>query len=158
MRASSVIVLVFSFLLACSQQDVAQEQTKKGYKDLLAEANALVSTLEVADAVNLVGDESVVFIDVREQEELDRSGKIPGSIYAPRGMLEFYIDAASPYHKESFSSEKKIVFYCASGGRSALAAQLAMEMGLPDVAHVGGGFKAWVNAGGPVEQLTTTAK
>ncbi|MEE9159050.1 MAG: rhodanese-like domain-containing protein, partial [Gammaproteobacteria bacterium] len=82
----------------------------------------------------------------------------PGAVHAPRGMLEFYIDAASPYHKEIFSSGKKIVFYCASGGRSSLAAQLAMEMGLPDVVHIGGGFKAWVKAGGPVERLTTTVK
>ncbi len=158
MRRSSFILLVFSFLLACSQQDVTPEQTKKGYKDFLAEANATVNTIEVADAVNLVGNESVAFIDVREQVELDSSGKVPGSVYAPRGMLEFYIDAESPYHKEIFSSGKKIVFYCASGGRSALAAQLAMEMGLSDVAHVGGGFTAWVKAGGPVEQSTTTAK
>lgn len=158
MRRSSFILLVFSFLFASSQQDLTQEQTKKGYKDFLAEANAIVNTLEVADAINLVGDESVSFIDVREQEELDRFGKVPGAIHAPRGMLEFYIDAASPYHKEIFSSGKKIVFYCASGGRSALATQLAMEMGLSDVAHVGGGFKAWVKAEGPVEQSTTTAK
>ncbi len=158
MRRLSVILLVFSFMFACTQQDVTQEQTKKGYKDFLAEANAIVNTLDVADAVNLVGDESVAFIDVRELEELNSSGKVPGAVHAPRGMLEFYIDAASPYHKEVFSSGKKIVFYCASGGRSALAARLAMEMGLSDVAHVGGGFKAWVKAGGPVEQPTTTAK
>ncbi len=158
MRRLSFILLVISFMFACTQQDVTQEQTKKGYKDFLAEANAVVNTLEVADAINLVGEESVAFIDVREQEELDSSGKVPGAIHAPRGLLEFYIDAASPYHKEIFSSGKKIVFYCASGGRSALAAQLAMEMGLSDVAHVGGGFKAWVKAGGPVKQPTTTAK
>jgi rhodanese-related sulfurtransferase len=156
MRRLSFILLVFSFMFACTQQDVTQEQTKKGYKDFLAEANAIVNTIDVADAVNLVGDESVAFIDVREQEELDSSGKVPGALHAPRGMLEFYIDAASPYHKEVFSSGKKIVFYCASGGRSALAARLAMEMGLSDVAHVGRGFKAWVKAGGPVEQPTTT--
>ena len=158
MRRLSFILLVFSFMFACTQQAVTQEQTKKGYKDFLAEANAIVNTFDVAEAVNLVGDESVAFIDVREQEELDSSGKVPGAVHAPRGMLEFYIDAASPYHKKIFSSGKKIVFYCASGGRSALAAQLAMEMGLSDVAHVGGGFKAWVKAGGPVEQPTAAAK
>jgi len=158
MRRSSFVLLVLSFLLACSQQDVTQEQAKKGYKDVLAEANAIVKTFQVADAINLVGDESVAFIDVREQEELDSSGKVPGAVHAPRGMLEFYIDASSPYHKEIFSSGKKIIFYCASGGRSALATQLAMGMGLSDVAHVGGGFKAWVAAGGPVEQSAMTAK
>ncbi len=150
MRCLSLILLVFSLMLACTQQIVTQEQTKKGYKDFLAEASAIVHTFDVADAVNLVGDESFAFIDVREHEELDRSGKIPGAVHAPRGMLEFYIDAASPHHKEVFSSGKKIVFYCASGGRSALATQLSMEMGLSNVAHVGGGFKAWVRAGGPV--------
>ncbi len=125
---------------------------KKGFKDYLAEATDVVETYDVTRAMELVGDEALVFVDVRDEKEIEENGKVPGAVHASRGMLEFYIDPSSPFHKEAFSSEKRFVFYCGSGGRSVLAAHRALEMGLSDVAHVGGGFTAWVEAGGPIEK------
>ena len=125
---------------------------KKGFKDYLAEANDVVETYDVTRAMELVGDEALVFVDVRDEKEIEENGKVPGAVHASRGMLEFYIDPSSPFHKEAFSSGKRFVFYCGSGGRSVLAAHRALEMGLSDVAHIGGGFTAWVEAGGPIEK------
>ncbi len=99
----------------------------------------------------------VVFIDIRDLPELEQAGKIPGAIHASRGMLEFFADPESPYHKDVFVSGKKLLLYCASGGRSALAAQRLQEMGLNSVAHVGGGIKAWKDAGGPVQPVGEAA-
>jgi rhodanese-related sulfurtransferase len=129
---------------------------KKGFKTLVAEANAVIESYTVQDAMTRVGDDSVAFIDLREIDELHRDGKVPGAFHAPRGMLEFYIDPESPYHKKIFSSGKKIIFYCASSGRSALATKTAQEMGLGSVAHVAGGIKAWKEAGGPMEEMKPT--
>jgi rhodanese-related sulfurtransferase len=128
---------------------------KKGYKQLLAEANAVIETIPAAEAVKRLQDGGVVFIDIREPLELERDGMIPGAIHAPRGMLEFYADPDSPYHKDVFDSAQTKLLYCASGGRSALAAQRLQEMGLSGVAHVGGGLKAWREAGGPLQALST---
>ena len=82
---------------------------------------------------------------------MQRDGKVPGAFHCPRGMLEFWIDPASSYHKPQFAQDKKFVFFCAGGLRSALAAQTAQRMGLKPVAHIRGGFGAWKKAGGPVE-------
>ena len=123
---------------------------KKGYKAMLAQANAEITTLSVADATARHGDASVVFVDLRDPRELEREGLIPGSFHAPRGMLEFWIDPESPYHKPIFAEDKTFIFYCAGGWRSALAAKLAQDMGLPNVAHVEGGFGAWKKDGSPV--------
>ena len=125
----------------------------KGIKTLLAEANAVVTTLPTEDAKVLVNSDKHVLIDLRDIREIKRSGKIPGAFPCPRGMLEFWIDPDSPYHKEIFNQDKTYVFYCASAWRSALSAQVAMEMGLAPVAHIAGGFTAWVKADGPVEKL-----
>ncbi len=125
--------------------------TRKGYKDMLAEANALVEALAPADAAALLGRDDVAFIDLRDPRELDREGRIEGAVHCPRGMLEFWIDPESPYHKEIFSSGKHFVFFCAGGWRSALAARTALEMGLETVSHVEGGFSAWKDAGLPHE-------
>lgn len=125
---------------------------KKGYKQLITEANAVVETIPVVEAIHLQTAE-VVFIDIRDLPELERDGKIPDAIHASRGMLEFHADPESPYHKDIFASGKKLLLYCASGGRSALAAQCLQEMGLSRVAHIGGGIKAWKEANGPVEML-----
>lgn len=125
---------------------------KKGFKQLVSEANAEVKTWTTADAIAAVGKGDVQFIDIREPEELARDGKIPGAEAAPRGMLEFYADPESPYHKPYFASGKTLLLYCASAGRSALAAKTLKDMGLENVAHVGGGFKAWTAANGPVEK------
>ena len=125
----------------------------RGYKTMLDEANAKIQTLSVGDAMALQGREDVVFVDLRDPRELEREGRMPGAFHCPRGMLEFWIDPQSPYHKPKFAEDKKFVFFCAGGLRSALAAQTAQEMGLKPVAHVAGGFGAWKKAGGPVEAV-----
>jgi rhodanese-related sulfurtransferase len=122
----------------------------RGYKTLLDEASAKIRTLPVAEAVALHGREDVVFVDLRDPRELDREGRIPGAVHCPRGMLEFWIDPESPYHKPVFAQDKTFVFFCAAGWRSALSAATAQDMGLQPVAHVEGGFTAWKNQGGPV--------
>ena len=125
----------------------------KGYKQLLAEANAVVETIPAAEAIQRLRDSSVVFIDVRDTPELQRDGMIPGARHASRGMLEFYADPDSPYHKDIFDTDKTKLLYCAGGARSALAAQRLQEMGLSRIAQVGGGLKAWKDAGGPLVQM-----
>ncbi len=128
-------------------------KVKKGYKQMLAEAAAEITTLPTADAIALHGADGVVFVDIRDPRELEREGAIPGAFRAPRGMLEFWIDPESPYHKTVFAEPKKFVFFCAAGWRSALAAKLAQDMGMENVADFEGGFGAWKAAGGPVEAL-----
>jgi len=123
----------------------------RGYKALLEEANAKVETIPAAEAIKLVGRDDVVLVDLRDPRELEREGKVPGAFHCPRGMLEFWIDPESPYHKSVFAQDKKFVFFCAGGWRSALSAATAKEMGLKPVAHVEGGFSAWREAGGAIE-------
>jgi rhodanese-related sulfurtransferase len=125
----------------------------RGYKALLDEANAKIKTLPIADAMALHERDDVVFVDLRDPRELEREGRMPGAVHCPRGMLEFWIDPESPYHKPVFAQDKTFVFFCAAGWRSALSAATAFDMGLKPVAHVEGGFTAWKNAGGPVEIL-----
>jgi rhodanese-related sulfurtransferase len=124
---------------------------KRGYKQLIAEANAKIETLSVADALAKHGDPDVVFVDIRETKELEREGAIPGAFHAPRGMLEFWVDPDSPYHKDVFSSGKHFVLYCQSAWRSALATAALADMGMTSVSHIEGGFSAWKKAGAPVE-------
>ena len=123
----------------------------RGYKSLLAEANASVRTLSIAEASALHGAEDVVFVDLRDPRELEREGRMPGAFHCPRGMLEFWIDPESPYAKPQFQQDKTYVFFCAGGWRSALAAKAAQDMGLKPVAHVEGGFGAWKKSGAPVD-------
>lgn len=122
----------------------------KGYKTLLEEANGRIQALSPSEALTLHGDPEVVFVDIRDPRELSRDGIIPGALHAPRGMLEFWVDPESPYHKPVFASGKRFVFYCASGWRSALATDTVQSMGLEPVCHLQGGFKAWKEAGLPV--------
>jgi rhodanese-related sulfurtransferase len=124
---------------------------KKGYKQLLDEANAAIETLPVEAAIELLGKPDVVFVDLRDPREMEREGKMPGAFPCTRGMLEFWIDPESPYAKPIFAEPKRFIFFCAGGWRSALAAKTAHDMGLDNVAHVDGGFGAWKNAGGAVE-------
>jgi rhodanese-related sulfurtransferase len=132
--------------------ELAMAQTiTKGYKALLAEANAEVETLDIDAARSLAGNPDVVFVDLRDPRELEREGRMPGAFHCPRGMLEFWIDPESPYAKPVFQQDKRFVFFCAGGWRSVLAARTAQDMGLKPVAHVEGGFGAWKKAGGPVE-------
>lgn len=123
----------------------------RGYKTLLAEANAAVRTLSIDEALGLLGREDTVFVDLRDPRELEREGRVPGAFHCPRGMLEFWIDPESPYAKPVFQQDKTFVFFCAGGWRSALAARTAQDMGLKPVAHIEGGFGAWKKAGGAVE-------
>lgn len=122
-----------------------------GYKALVDEANRKVETIPARDAIALPGREDVVLVDLRDPRELEREGRVPGAFHCPRGMLEFWIDPDSPYHRPVFAQDKTFVFFCAGGMRSALAAATAHDMGLKPVAHIGGGFGAWREAGGPVE-------
>jgi rhodanese-related sulfurtransferase len=124
----------------------------KSAKELVTEANTRVMTVRVEEALKLVGDSETVFVDLRDSAELQREGVIPGAVHVSRGTLEFALDPASPSHNSVFSSGKKVVFFCASGSRSALAADTAQQMGQQKVAHLGGGFKAWAEAGGAVKK------
>jgi rhodanese-related sulfurtransferase len=121
-----------------------------GYKALVDAAEREIETLPVEEAVKLAGSGDTVLVDIRDPRELERDGKVPGAFHCTRGMLEFWIDPLSPYYKPVFGQDKKFVFFCAGGLRSALAAQTAQHMGLKPVAHIAGGFGAWKKAGGPV--------
>ncbi|MFZ1103551.1 MAG: rhodanese-like domain-containing protein [Hyphomicrobiaceae bacterium] len=114
-------------------------------------AKRAIEEIPAAEAVQLAGRDDVVLVDIRDIRELGRDGRVPGAFHAPRGMLEFWIDPASPYFKPVFGADKKYVFFCAGGLRSALAAKTAQDMGLKPVAHILGGFRGWKDAGGPVE-------
>jgi rhodanese-related sulfurtransferase len=127
------------------------QQITNGYKKMLEAAKSQVEEIEPAEAVKLAGRDDVVLVDLRDPRELEREGKVPGAFHCPRGMLEFWIDPESPYHKAKFAEDKKFVFFCAGGLRSALSAKTAQDMGLKPVAHILEGFKGWKEAGGPVE-------
>lgn len=118
----------------------------KSLRDYQAEARAAVSSISVREAMSKQADDSVLFIDVREANEIERLGKIDGAVHVPRGLLEFVMDKKSPMHMDEFSSGKKLVFYCATDGRSMLAAKLAKDMGLDDPVYMKGGFRAWSRA------------
>jgi rhodanese-related sulfurtransferase len=122
----------------------------KTHKQLVDEALARIETVGTEDGIKLHGDPNVVFVDIRDPRELEREGMIPGAVHATRGMLEFWIDPASPYYREVFGSGKRFIFYCQGAWRSALATQTVQDMGLAPVAHLDGGLTAWKNAGGPV--------
>ena len=130
----------------------------RGYKAMVAEADAKIETLSPQHAVKLHGREDVVLVDLRDPRELEREGKVPGAFHCPRGMLEFWIDPESPYHKPVFAQDKRFVFFCAGGMRSALAAATASDMGLKPVAHIEGGFGKWKEVGGPVEAFQPKPK
>jgi rhodanese-related sulfurtransferase len=109
-----------------------------------------IETLSAEQAMAIQGSDDVVFVDIRDPRELEREGRMPGAFHCTRGMLEAWIDPQSSYHKPFFAADKKFVFFCAGGLRSALATQTAQRMGLKPVAHIAGGFGAWKKAGGPV--------
>ena len=119
--------------------------------ELVAAAEREIETLAADAAIALHGRNDVVLVDLRDIRELAREGRIPGAFHCPRGMLEFWVDPDSKYHKPVFAADKRFVFFCAAGQRSALATQTAQRMGLAPVAHIAGGFSAWKAAGGPVE-------
>jgi rhodanese-related sulfurtransferase len=126
---------------------------KIGYDALIEAARREIRELEPDEVMAELERGDVVIVDVRDVREIERDGRIPGSVHCPRGMLEFWIDPASPYYKPVFGEAKRFVFQCALDWRSALATQTAQAMGLENVAHLKGGFKAWKAAGGPVETV-----
>lgn len=129
----------------------------KSAASMVEEARRQIEEFTAADAIRLAQDPNVVLVDIRDPRELEREGKVPGAFHATRGMLEFWIDPASPYYKPIFGEDKKFVFFCAGGMRSVLATKVAQDMGLKPVAHIIGGFKAWREAGGPVEAVKPKA-
>lgn len=123
----------------------------RGVQDLLDQANRQIEVLNVAQTKAALDRGEAVLIDLRDPREITREGRIPGAFSCTRGMLEFWIDPASPYAKEIFQRDTKFIFHCAGGWRSALAAKTAQDMGLKPVAHLEGGFKAWREAGEAIE-------
>ena len=130
----------------------------RGIKTLLDEANREVEAIKAPDLIASAKDENILIVDLRDPREIEREGRIPGAFHCPRGMLEFWLDPESPYAKPAFQQDKKFVFHCAGGLRSVLAAKTAQDMGLKPVAHIGGGFAAWRDAGGPVEKYEPKKK
>lgn len=124
-----------------------------GARQMVDSARQTITEYTAEQAIAKAADASVVLVDIRDPRELAREGKVPGAFHAPRGMLEFWIDPASPYHKPVFAEDKEFVFFCAGGMRSILATKVAQDMGLKPVAHIIGGFAAWKAAGGTVEMI-----
>ena len=125
----------------------------RGAKALVEEAKRAIKEYAADEAIEFAKRSDTVLVDVRDPRELERDGRIPGAFHCPRGMLEFWIDPASPYFKPVFGEDKTFVFFCASGMRSALATKTAQDMGLKPVANLSGGFNAWKQAGGAVERI-----
>lgn len=116
---------------------------KKGFKQLLAEANALITSVSVQDLDYVLDDDETVLVDVRETAERESEGLIPGSVHAPRGLLEFHADPESPDYNTALDPECRLILYCGTGGRSVLAAKTLYEMGFSDVSSLAGGYAAW---------------
>ena len=126
------------------------KKLKKTVKSMVAEAKSKIDEVDAKDAIKLFNDENVIFIDIRDIRERQKLGFIPGSFHAPRGMLEFWIDPESPYFKDIFNTNKKYIFHCAAGWRSALAVSTLKDMGF-EASHITDGFSGWVNEKGPIE-------
>ena len=118
-----------------------------GYQTLLDEANETVKAVTCAVLADQIGDPDLVLVDLRDIRELQKEGLLKGAVHAPRGMLEFWIDPDSPYARKIFQEDKRFVFYCRSGWRSALATAVAGRLGLQRASHLEGGFAAWLESG-----------
>ena len=131
---------------------------KTSASDMVKNARAKIEEIETPDLITMMDDPNVIIVDIRDIRERQRNGYIPGSFHAPRGMIEFWIDPESPYHKDIFAQEgKKYVFHCASGWRSALTVATLQDMGFA-AAHLKDGFSTWEKQGGPVEQQDPRGK
>ena len=119
--------------------------------EMVAEAKAGIENLTLEEAAEEIETGEALVVDIREPEEREGSGYIPGAVAAPRGMLEFWADPTSSYHREEFDPGKRTILHCASGGRSALAAAMLQDLGYTNVAHMDGGTKAWKESGRPLE-------
>ena len=126
------------------------KKLKKTVKNMVAEAKSKINEIDAKEAIKFFNDENVIFIDIRDIRERQKLGFIPGSFHAPRGMLEFWIDPESPYFKDIFNTNKKYIFHCAAGWRSALAVSTLKDMGF-EASHITNGFAGWVDEKGPVE-------
>lgn len=125
---------------------------KKTAKQMVQQARERIEEIDTADLIGMVDDPNVIIVDIRDVRERQRTGFIPGSFHAPRGMIEFWVDPDSPYHKEVFAQpDKKYVFHCASGWRSALTVATLQDMGF-EAAHLKEGFGSWEKSGGPIER------
>lgn len=125
---------------------MAKFELKRGFKDMLAEANAVIESISVQDLPYLLDDPDVLLVDVRDSVECERDGVIPNSIHIPRGLLEFHVDPESPVFNDALSMDSKLLIYCGTGGRSVLTAKTLMDMGYQDVSSLAGGFAAWKKA------------
>ena len=131
---------------------------KTSAADMVKNARARIEEIETPDLITMIDDPNVIVVDIRDIRERQRSGYIPGSFHAPRGMIEFWVDPESPYHKDIFAQEgKKYIFHCASGWRSALTVATLQDMGF-EAAHLKEGFSTWEKQGGPVEQQDPSSK
>ncbi|MEO1552133.1 MAG: rhodanese-like domain-containing protein [Pseudomonadota bacterium] len=120
--------------------------------EMVAQARARITEVETPDLIARLDDPNLVVVDIRDPRERTRSGAIPGSFHAPRGMIEFWVDPNSPYFKPIFGEDKEFVFHCASGWRSALTVATLQDMGF-EASHLREGFSTWAEHGGPVEQI-----
>lgn len=132
-------------------------ELKTSVADMVAAARARIEEVETKDALAMLDDPAVLFVDLRDVRERQRSGFIPGSFHCPRGMAEFWVDPKSPYFKDVFGEDRKFVFHCASGWRSALTVATLQDMGF-EAAHLKEGFSTWEEQGGPVEQAAPKDK
>ncbi len=133
------------------------KKLKKPVSEMVAQARAAIEEIDTNDAMALLSDSGTLFVDLRDVRERGRSGFIPGSFHCPRGMAEFWVDPDSPYFKDVFGENKRFIFHCASGWRSALTVKTLNDMGF-EAAHLKDGFSDWVSAGGPVEKAADTPK
>jgi len=127
------------------------KKLKLSSEDMVKAAKARIEEIETVDGIALAGDPDVVFVDLRDVRERQRSGYIPNSFHCPRGMVEFWVDPESPYFKEIFAEDKRFIFHCAAGWRSALTVATLQDMGF-EAAHLKDGFADWLKQGGPVEK------
>lgn len=125
---------------------------KIGYQALIDAAMAQIETISLDQAQKLLSEPNALFVDIRDIRELEREGMIPNALHAPRGMLEFWVDPESPYYKPIFGEGKRLVLYCASAWRSALATETLQKMGVPNICHLEGGFHSWKKAELPVAE------
>lgn len=117
---------------------------------MVRDANAEIRTFSIEEARSMAGRDDVIFVDIRDIRELQREGMLENAFHAPRGMIEFWVDPDSPYHKPIFDEDKTFIFYCASGWRSALTTKAAQDVGLDKCGHLEGGFSAWTKSDNPV--------
>ena len=127
------------------------QKLKVSSSQLVADAKAKIEEIDTAAAIALAEDPNVVFVDIRDIRERQRSGFIPGSFHCPRGMAEFWVDPESPYFNDVFAQDKRFIFHCAAGWRSALTVATLKDMGF-EAAHLKDGFNDWVEQDGPVEK------